>query len=110
MLHGYATRATWWQPRVLPAWSRVRGIPVRDVRGFSRRQGSGYGMGQGDVVITHPGRQHSYETVLAAQRAGLLQSFITGLYFTGRGITSEHLLRIAPLAISRRVRSSAKRR
>jgi starch synthase len=32
------------------------------------------------VIVAHPGRQHSYETALAMQEAGLLASYITGVY------------------------------
>ncbi|OFW16284.1 MAG: hypothetical protein A3F70_03725 [Acidobacteria bacterium RIFCSPLOWO2_12_FULL_67_14] len=35
----------------------------------------------GGVVIVHPARQHAYEVVLAAQRAGRLRQFITGIYY-----------------------------
>src|SRR5713226_2806217 len=35
------------------------------------------------VVVAHPRRQHSYETVLAAQDAAMLQRFITGVYWSG---------------------------
>lgn len=36
------------------------------------------------VVISHPHRQHVHETVIAAQKAGVLESFITALYPTSR--------------------------
>jgi hypothetical protein len=29
------------------------------------------------IVVTHPGQQHSYETALAAQEAGLLYRYVT---------------------------------
>lgn len=32
------------------------------------------------VIVAHPGTQHSYETALAAQEAGLLRNYLTGLY------------------------------
>jgi glycosyltransferase involved in cell wall biosynthesis len=32
------------------------------------------------VVVVHPGRQHVYETVMAAQDAGMLERFVTGFY------------------------------
>lgn len=36
------------------------------------------------VVIAHPGRQHVYETVVAAQEGDLLQAFATGVYLGGQ--------------------------
>jgi starch synthase len=33
------------------------------------------------VVVAHPGKQHAYQVVLSLQKAGLLQRFITGIYF-----------------------------
>jgi len=39
------------------------------------------------VVVAHPGTQHSYETAVGLQQAGLLREYITGLYFKeGHGI------------------------
>lgn len=40
------------------------------------------------VVVVHPIHQHAYETAAAADTAGLLRSFVTGLYCTGRGATN----------------------
>lgn len=37
------------------------------------------------VVVSQPVRLHAYEAALAAQRAGLLHTFVTGVYRTGRG-------------------------
>ncbi len=37
------------------------------------------------VVVTHPGRQHSYETALAAQDAGMLRRFVTSFYWRRSG-------------------------
>jgi glycosyltransferase involved in cell wall biosynthesis len=34
-----------------------------------------------NVVVAHPGKQHVYQTVLAAQEAGSLQAFATSVYF-----------------------------
>src|SRR5438445_12050128 len=36
------------------------------------------------VVVSHPGRQHAHEVVLAAQRARMLQRFVTGFYWRDR--------------------------
>lgn len=42
---------------------------------------------QRGVIVAHPGTQHSYETAFGLQQAGLLQEYITGLYFKeGQGI------------------------
>src|SRR5262249_45319142 len=35
------------------------------------------------VVVAHPGRQHVFETVLAAQESDLLQGFATGVFLSG---------------------------
>ena len=35
----------------------------------------------GGVIVAHPGTQHSYETAIAIQELGLLQSYLTGLYY-----------------------------
>ncbi len=33
-----------------------------------------------DVLLVHPGKQHSYEVAIALQKAGRLQRFVTGAY------------------------------
>lgn len=33
------------------------------------------------VIVAHPGRQHSYQTALAFQEAGLLKWYLTGFYY-----------------------------
>jgi starch synthase len=33
------------------------------------------------VIVAHPGTQHSYETALAVQEAGLLKRYMTGIYY-----------------------------
>jgi starch synthase len=38
------------------------------------------------VVVVHPIHQHAYETAAAADKAGLLQWFVTGMYATGKGV------------------------
>jgi len=62
------------------------------------------------VIVAHPGTQHSYETAFGLQQAGLLQEYITGLYFKeGRGIG--RVLPMLPERIrSRALRELAKRR
>lgn len=41
-------------------------------------------MVQGDVIVAHPGTQHSYETALAVQEAGMLKRYMTGIYYKPR--------------------------
>ena len=48
------------------------------------------------VIISQPVHQQAYETVVAAQEAGLLHSFRNGLYRTGRGLSNPALLRLLP--------------
>lgn len=48
------------------------------------------------VVVTHPVNQHAYQTALAAQHSGLLETFWTGVYRTGRGLTSDRALALLP--------------
>jgi len=49
------------------------------------------GAGGAPVVVVHPIHQHAYETVVAAQEAGLLGCFWTALYDTRRGLTDPRL-------------------
>src|SRR6202162_4167162 len=46
------------------------------------------------VIVAHPGTQHSYETALGLQRAGLLKCYVTGFYYkpTSRWSRSLELL------------------
>jgi alpha-maltose-1-phosphate synthase len=46
---------------------------------------SGKLVGEANVVVAHPGTQHSYEAAVALQDAGLLREYITGLYFKNNG-------------------------
>ena len=62
------------------------------------------------VVVTHPVNQHAYQTALAAQHSGLLETFWTGLYRTGRGITSDRALALLPRRMRRVVRRELSRR
>jgi alpha-maltose-1-phosphate synthase len=62
------------------------------------------------VLISHPVHQHSYETAVAAQEAGLLRCFVTGLYFTGRGVTGKQALDWLPSAARRRLERELRRR
>ena len=42
-------------------------------------------MPEADVVVAHPGTQHSYEAAIALQDFGLLREYVTGLYFKEDG-------------------------
>jgi glycosyltransferase involved in cell wall biosynthesis len=57
------------------------------------------------VLVAHPVHQHAYETAIAAQRAGVLQEFITGFYATGRGV-----MRAVQILPSGRLRELTNRR
>jgi hypothetical protein len=65
---------------------------------------------QGTVVVSHPVHQHAYETVIAAQEAGALRRFVTGIYFTGRGLTSRRLLEKLPSALEQKLTRELMRR
>jgi alpha-maltose-1-phosphate synthase len=54
------------------------------------------GQESGVVLISQPVHQHGYETAVAAQEAALLRYFVTGIYYTGRGLMSAGLLRRLP--------------
>ncbi len=56
------------------------------------------------VIVAHPGTQHSYETALAVQDAGLLRRYITGFYYKPEGAIGCGL-RLLPASI----RSKAER-
>ncbi len=62
------------------------------------------------VVVCHPGRQHTYETVLAAQEAGLLRAFATAVFvrdddlLAGLARRVSHLPLAGPIARSARAR------
>lgn len=62
------------------------------------------------IVVTQPVHQHAYETALAAQEAGLLRAFVTGIYDTGRGLTSRTLLGRAPARVRRAAERELERR
>jgi glycosyltransferase involved in cell wall biosynthesis len=62
------------------------------------------------VLISHPGKQHAYETALAAQEAGLIHSFVTAIYRTGKGLSNERLWNWAPHPIQAAIDRSFRRR
>ena len=69
-------------------------------------------MREGDVLLAHPGTQHSYEAAIALQDAGLLREYVTGLYFKEGGwsyrlgglLPSKARLRLSALLAKRRKR------
>jgi glycosyltransferase involved in cell wall biosynthesis len=64
----------------------------------------------GAVLISHPVHQHAYETAVAAQNAGLLRYFITGIYYTKRGLTSPRVLGKLPSALEGKIERELLRR
>lgn len=62
------------------------------------------------VVVSQPVRLHAYEAALAAQRAGLLHTFITGMYRTGRGLWGPSAWWWAPASLRRAVDRRLRRR
>jgi alpha-maltose-1-phosphate synthase len=61
------------------------------------------------VLVSHPVHQHAYETAVAAQNAGLLRCFVTGIYYTNRGLTGA-ILRKLPAELRLRAESDLLRR
>lgn len=59
--------------------------------------------------MAHPGAQHSYETALGLQQAGLLQQYVTGLYFKCEG-TLARAVRYLPSPVRGEVASELRRR
>jgi glycosyltransferase involved in cell wall biosynthesis len=51
---------------------------------------------RGSVIVAHPGRQHSYEAALAMQEAGLLASYITGIYYKPESMCGRAVRLIGP--------------
>jgi len=62
------------------------------------------------VLVSHPVHQHAYETAVAASQAGLLECFVTGLYWTGSGETDPRRLPMLPEALARRIERELSRR
>lgn len=62
------------------------------------------------VVIAQPVHQHAYETAVAAQEAGFLRCFFTGLYDTGRGVTRPRLRAALPRTLRERIERELRRR
>jgi starch synthase len=65
---------------------------------------------KGPVLISQPVHQHGYQTAVAAQERGLLRYFVTGIYYTGRGPMSPHLLARLPERLRAKVEGELLRR
>jgi starch synthase len=61
------------------------------------------------VLVAHPGTQHSYQTALALQNAGLLQVYVTGFYYKTSGVL-EKLLGLLPEKYADRLQRQLSRR
>lgn len=48
-------------------------------------------LSKGNVIVAHPGTQHSYQTALGLQEAGLLRRYVTGFYYKKPGFFSNVL-------------------
>lgn len=62
------------------------------------------------VLISQPVHAQAYETVVAAQEAGLLCRFVTGMYRTGRDLSSPKLLSVLPGLVRTEIDNWQKRR
>jgi starch synthase len=65
---------------------------------------------KGTVVISHPVHQHGYETAVAAQNVGLLRCFVTGVYYTKRGLMSPGTLGKLPSTLAAKIEDELLRR
>jgi starch synthase len=61
------------------------------------------------VIVAHPGTQHSYQTALGLQEAGMLKEYITGFYYKKSGSISS-LLHVLPAKFSARLERELNRR
>jgi glycosyltransferase involved in cell wall biosynthesis len=66
--------------------------------------------GQDGVLVSQPVHQHAYETAVAAQEAGSLRWFVTGIYDTGRGLAAPWLRAWLPSGPRGRVEGELRRR
>ena len=62
------------------------------------------------VLVSHPVHQHAYETAVAASQAGLLECFVTGLYWTGTGLGDPRCWRWLPSGVARSIERELRRR
>lgn len=61
------------------------------------------------VLVAHPGTQHSYQTALALQKAGMLQRYATGFYYRPSSLASM-LLKLLPQWLAARLERQLLRR
>jgi glycosyltransferase involved in cell wall biosynthesis len=66
-------------------------------------------MASEQAIVVHPETQHSYETALGLQQAGLLDRFVTGFYHKP-GSLAGRALALLPGAVGQRLRGQATRR
>jgi glycosyltransferase involved in cell wall biosynthesis len=66
--------------------------------------------GDAGLLVSQPVHQHAYETAVAAQGAGYLRWFATGLYDTGRGLADPRLRAWLPAGARRRLERDLRRR
>jgi alpha-maltose-1-phosphate synthase len=64
---------------------------------------------KGSVVVAHPGTQHSYETALAVQAAGLLRWYLTGFYYKPQSMLA-HGIHLLPNGVGLGMQKEASRR
>lgn len=62
-----------------------------------------------NVLVAHPGTQHSYQTALAFQELGMLQYYVTGLYYKTSGVLAR-LVKLVPLAYAKKIERQLLRR
>jgi glycosyltransferase involved in cell wall biosynthesis len=62
-----------------------------------------------EVLVAHPGTQHSYQTALGLQNAGLLKKYVTGFYYKS-SVALGKLLRLLPLSLANKLERELLRR
>ncbi len=62
-----------------------------------------------NVLVAHPGTQHSYQTALALQKMGMLQHYVTGFYYKTSGALA-NLIQLLPLKYAKKLERQLLRR
>ena len=62
-----------------------------------------------NVLVAHPGTQHSYQTALAFQEFGMLQYYVTGFYYKTSGVLAR-LVKLVPLEYAKKIERQLLRR
>lgn len=65
--------------------------------------------GKYNVLVAHPGTQHSQQTALALQKAGMLHQYVTGFYFKTSGPLA-NLIQLLPLKYGKKLERQLLRR